>query len=108
MSGPGRAIASRCEGRRGWGAHAELGAGAGLVGCLAAQLCPVVLTDGSDTVVQLLRRNAALTGSSHGGALPQEAPLPKSQAPGRPGVCRMLPRRRMLPCRLEGHDREGP
>jgi methylase of polypeptide subunit release factors len=48
----------------------ELGAGAGLVGCLAAQLCNVLLTDGNETVVSLLEKNAARNRHQYGVAYP--------------------------------------
>lgn len=47
-------ILSRC------GCALELGAGLGLVGLLAAQSCPVVLTDHNDVVLRVLSRNVQL------------------------------------------------
>ena len=43
----------------------ELGAGLGLVGLLAAQTCPVVLTDHNDVVLKVLGRNAELNKARH-------------------------------------------
>lgn len=43
----------------------ELGAGLGLVGLLAAQSCPVVLTDHNDVVLRVLQRNADLNQPQH-------------------------------------------
>ncbi|DBA78289.1 TPA: hypothetical protein ACH3X2_008236 [Trebouxia sp. C0005] len=43
----------------------ELGAGLGLVGLLAAQACPVVLTDHNDVVLRVLGRNAELNQAHH-------------------------------------------
>lgn len=43
----------------------ELGAGLGLVGLLAAQSCPVVLTDHNDVVLRVLQRNADLNQAQH-------------------------------------------
>ena len=43
----------------------ELGAGLGLVGLLAAQSCPVVLTDHNDVVLRVLQRNAELNQAQH-------------------------------------------
>lgn len=43
----------------------ELGAGLGLVGLLAAQSCPVVLTDHNDVVLRVLIRNAQLNQAKH-------------------------------------------
>lgn len=39
----------------------ELGAGLGLVGLLAAQKCPVILTDHNEVVLRVLSRNAELS-----------------------------------------------
>jgi predicted nicotinamide N-methyase len=44
----------------------ELGAGLGLVGCVAARLCPALLTDHNADVLSVLRRNAALNSHQHG------------------------------------------
>ena len=44
----------------------ELGAGLGLVGILAAQSCPVVLTDHNDIILDVLRRNADMNTNQHG------------------------------------------
>lgn len=44
----------------------ELGAGLGLVGCVAARSCPVVLTDHNEDVLLVLRRNADLNRAQHG------------------------------------------
>lgn len=43
----------------------ELGAGLGLVGLLAAQSCPVVLTDHNDVVLRVLQKNADLNQAQH-------------------------------------------
>ena len=43
----------------------ELGAGLGLVGLLAAQSCPIVLTDHNDVVLRVLSRNAKLNQAQH-------------------------------------------
>lgn len=43
----------------------ELGAGLGLVGLLAAQRCPVVLTDHNDVVLRVLGKNAELNQAQH-------------------------------------------
>ena len=43
----------------------ELGAGLGLVGLLAAQSCPVVLTDHNDVVLRVLQRNTELNQAQH-------------------------------------------
>ena len=43
----------------------ELGAGLGLVGLLAAQTCPVVLTDHNEVVLRVLSRNAELNYNEH-------------------------------------------
>ena len=43
----------------------ELGAGLGLVGLLAAQRCPVVLTDHNDVILKVLGRNADLNQAQH-------------------------------------------
>ena len=50
---------------RGCRCACELGAGLGLVGLLAAQACPVVLTDHSDVVLRVLSRNAELNQAQH-------------------------------------------
>lgn len=44
----------------------ELGAGLGLVGCVAARSCPIVLTDHNEDVLLVLRRNADLNRAEHG------------------------------------------
>lgn len=44
----------------------ELGAGLGLVGCVAARLCRALLTDHNADVLSVLRRNAALNSHQHG------------------------------------------
>ncbi|KAK9804741.1 hypothetical protein WJX72_002891 [[Myrmecia] bisecta] len=43
----------------------ELGAGLGLVGLVAAQHCPVVLTDHSEVVLRVLRRNVDANVTDH-------------------------------------------
>ena len=43
----------------------ELGAGLGLVGLVAAQTCPVVLTDHNSVVLRVLAKNAALNQAKH-------------------------------------------
>ena len=43
----------------------ELGAGLGLAGLFAAQICPVILTDHNEVVMRVMSKNAALNQSNH-------------------------------------------
>lgn len=58
-------LAANVECLQGCSCACELGAGLGLVGLFAAQICPVVMTDHNDVVLRVMNKNAVLNQAGH-------------------------------------------